>query len=202
MSPKADVSEERQSQILDAAEEVFAEKGLDGARMDDIVEKTGLSKGALYWYFKSKDDIVIAIMERIFQFEFKQFEDLEDLEGTALMKLTTFMEVTIKDIVGMMNLMPIAYEFLSRAFRNKVVQTVIRNYFNRYIQILEPIIRQGIDSGEFGSWNAKEVALAISAVFEGTLLLWVYDSEMVDPQQHIRSSFDLLMKGVLANPDS
>ncbi len=67
MSPREDVSEERKEQILDAATEVFAQKGFDKARMDDIVEETGLSKGALYWYFKSKDDIIFAIMDRIFQ---------------------------------------------------------------------------------------------------------------------------------------
>ena len=62
MSPRRDVSEERKEQILDAAAEVFSRKGFDKARMDDIVEKTGLSKGALYWYFKSKDEIFEALV--------------------------------------------------------------------------------------------------------------------------------------------
>ena len=67
MSPRPDVSEERKDQILDAASEVFAEKGLHESRMDDIVAKSGLSKGALYWYFKSKDDILISIFDRMFK---------------------------------------------------------------------------------------------------------------------------------------
>ena len=54
MSPRPDVSKERKQQILDAAEDVFTRKGLDNARMDDIAKRTGLSKGSLYWYFKSK----------------------------------------------------------------------------------------------------------------------------------------------------
>ncbi|MFN2235991.1 MAG: TetR/AcrR family transcriptional regulator, partial [Anaerolineales bacterium] len=55
MSPRPDVSEQRKDQILDAAATVFAKKGVHESRMDDIVEKSGLSKGSLYWYFKSKD---------------------------------------------------------------------------------------------------------------------------------------------------
>ena len=47
MSPRPDVSDERKSQILKAAESVFTQKGFDEARMDDIADKTGLSKGTL-----------------------------------------------------------------------------------------------------------------------------------------------------------
>jgi len=56
MSPRPDVSEERKNQILDAAGKVFARLGFQKTRMDDIVEESGLSKGTLYWYFKSKDE--------------------------------------------------------------------------------------------------------------------------------------------------
>jgi len=57
MSPKHDVSEERKSQILDAAMDTFSEMGFHKARMSDIAETSGLSKGSLYWYFDSKDSI-------------------------------------------------------------------------------------------------------------------------------------------------
>ena len=74
MSPRPDVTGERKIQILNAAEGVFTKKGFDDARMDDIAEETGLSKGTLYNYFKSKDDLIIAILDRIFQGVFKQIE--------------------------------------------------------------------------------------------------------------------------------
>jgi AcrR family transcriptional regulator len=74
MSPRPDVSDERKSQILNAAERVFTKKGIDLARMDDIAEETGLSKGTLYLYFKSKDELVISILDRIFAGVFKQLD--------------------------------------------------------------------------------------------------------------------------------
>ena len=51
MSPRPDVSEERRNQILEAAMAVFARQGFEQARMDDIAQEVGLSKGALYLYF-------------------------------------------------------------------------------------------------------------------------------------------------------
>jgi len=55
-----DAGEVRRNQILDAATAVFARLGFERARMDDIVEASGLSKGALYWYFNSKEEIITA----------------------------------------------------------------------------------------------------------------------------------------------
>lgn len=64
--PKPDVRAERQEQILDAAGKTFARLGFNHASMDDIVAEAGLSKGALYWYYESKDAIILALIERFF----------------------------------------------------------------------------------------------------------------------------------------
>ena len=198
MSPRPDVSEERKGQIMNAAEEVFMQKGFDNARMDDIAEETGLSKGTLYLYYKSKNDLIIAILDRIFQREFRAFEniDLSNVSATETMGL--FTDTVANDIKIFLRLMPIAYEFLALAFRNKSVQGVLKIYVNRYMNILIPIIQKGIDSGEFRSVDAHEVAIASGAIMEGTMLIWVYDKSLVDPEHHIRSGMKLLLEGVKA----
>ena len=71
MAARRDVSAERKNQILDAAMVVFARSGFHEARMDDIVQESGLSKGTLYWYFKSKEEIITAISERLFATDIK-----------------------------------------------------------------------------------------------------------------------------------
>ena len=55
-------ADERRAQILEAAVGCFAQKGLS-ARMDDIVEASGLSKGALYFHFANKDEIFLGLFE-------------------------------------------------------------------------------------------------------------------------------------------
>jgi AcrR family transcriptional regulator len=198
MSPRPDVSEERKQQILDAAEKVFTRKGLDEARMDDIAEGTGLSKGTLYLYFKSKDDLIIAILERIFQHTFEQLETRMGDELSAAEAIRQFAEEAGREYTSMLRIMPIAYEFLALAFRNKTVQKALKRYFNLYMEVLVPIIQRGIDSGEFRQVDAQEVALAAGAIFEGTVLLWVYDKSRVDVEHHIRSGIKLLLEGILA----
>jgi AcrR family transcriptional regulator len=198
MSPRPDVSDERKTQIINAAEDVFTEKGFDQARMDDIAEETGLSKGTLYLYFKSKDDLIIAILDRMFQREFKQFDNLNFTEVSAVDAIWKITDLLTKDILGLQRLIPIVYQFLALAFRNKHVQQALKKYINRYVEVLVPIIQRGIDSGEFRPVDAREVAIAMGAMIEGTLLLWVYDRALVDPKYHIHSGMSLLLEGVQA----
>jgi len=202
MSPKPDVSEERKDQIMNAAEEVFTQKGFSDARMDDIAEETGLSKGTLYLYYKSKDDLIIAILDRIFQREFRVFENLDLTSMSATDAIWTFTETTSKDVKMMMRLLPITYEFMGLAFRNKFVQKAFKTYLNHYLDILIPIIQYGIDTGEFRPADAKEVAIAMGAILEGTLLLWVYDNSLIEPETHLRSGMKLLLEGVQAKEEN
>ena len=201
MSPRPNVSDERKAQIINAAEDVFTRKGFDEARMDDIAEETGLSKGTLYLYFKSKDDLIIAILDRMFQREFTQFEKLDLDEQSAVDTVWKLTDLLATDILRMLRLIPIVYQFLALAFRNKYVQIALKKYINRYLDILVPIIQRGIDSGEFRPIDAREVAITMGAVIEGTLLLWVYDKSLIDPAHHIQTGMKLLLEGVQARPN-
>jgi AcrR family transcriptional regulator len=198
MSPRPDVSEERKDQILDAASEVFADKGVHETRMDDIVEKSGLSKGTLYWYFKSKDEIVLNIFERIFAREFEELENMVDSNESATERLMQFADRTSEDVKRMLRLMPLAYEFMGWAFRKKFVQEAFKLYINKFMDILVPVIQQGVDTGEFRDIDPKATAITLGAIFEGTILLWVYDNNLIDVEKHIKEGVVLLLEGMKA----
>ncbi|MHB8061305.1 MAG: TetR/AcrR family transcriptional regulator [Ruminiclostridium sp.] len=57
-------AEERKNEILDAADELFGQKGFDGTSTNDILEKVGIARGTLYYHFKSKENIMDALIER------------------------------------------------------------------------------------------------------------------------------------------
>ena len=199
MSPRPDVSQERKTQILNAAENIFSAKGFEEARMDDIAGETGLSKGTLYLYFKSKEELIIALLDRLVQREFNQLENLEGEDVSAAESIGKLTDMVTRDIVGILRLIPIVYSFLALTFRNKYVQRTLKDYLNRYINIFIPIIQRGIDSGEFRSVQAREVAIAAGAIIEGTILLWVYDHDAIDPGRHIHSGMGLLLEGLKAH---
>lgn len=57
-------AEERKNEILDAADTLFAQKGFDGTSTNDILQKVGIARGTMYYHFKSKEDIMDALIER------------------------------------------------------------------------------------------------------------------------------------------
>ena len=197
MSPKPDVSEERIEQITEAATKVFAEQGFDKARMDDIASEAKLSKGTLYLYFKSKDAIITHLLDKLFEREFADLNKLAITDAPASEKLKNFANALIADIQNWSRLIPIMYEFLGRLFRQNVVQQAFKKYMRTYLDMITPIIQQGIDEGEFHAKDAESVAITFGALFEGTILLWVYDKERVDLEKHINAGIDLLMKGLV-----
>jgi AcrR family transcriptional regulator len=68
--------ERRREEILDAAQRVFVEKGLTTATVDDIAIAAELSKGTLYLYFESKEDIYIALMLRGLRLLYTVFNEI------------------------------------------------------------------------------------------------------------------------------
>ena len=57
-------AEERRNEILDVADRLFSQKGFEGTSTNDILEEVGIARGTLYYHFKSKEDIMDALIER------------------------------------------------------------------------------------------------------------------------------------------
>jgi AcrR family transcriptional regulator len=197
MAPRPDVSEERKTQILTAATKVFTQRGFSDARMDDIVEESGLSKGALYWYFDSKDAIIISILDQVFDWETSHIRDLLDREDNAKGKLTLFVETSINDLERMKPLMPIFFDFWSLSVRRRNINQAIKRYYQQFLDLVEPIIQEGIDKGEFRPIEAREAAVALGALFEGTILFLIYFPETIDIEKQFRFNLEFALESFL-----
>ena len=200
MPPRPDVSEERKAQILEAATMVFTKHGFADARMDDIVAQSGLSKGAIYWYFDSKDAIIVSILDQIFDYETGYIRELLEREDSAKMKLAVFVETTIKELEKMKPLMPIFFDFWSLSVRKKTINQAIKRYYQSFLDLVEPVLEQGIEQGEFRPVVVSETAIAIGAMLEGTILFYVYFSDIIDLERQFRTNLDLILEGICIKP--
>ena len=197
MSPRPDVSEKRRDQILEAAIKVFTERGFARARMDDIVAEAELSKGALYWYFDSKDALIVGILDRVFDWETSHLGELIDREDSAQKKLEIIFETMIEDIEKMKPLMPLFLEFWSLSVRRQTINQAIKRYYQNFLDLIEPIIERGIQIGEFHPVDIKETAIAIGAIFEGTILFHVYFPDTVHFENQFRTNLYIIHQGLL-----
>ncbi|MBK6793794.1 MAG: TetR/AcrR family transcriptional regulator [Anaerolineales bacterium] len=190
--PKPDVSAERIPLILNSAIKVFSKKGFEAARMEDIAKTAKLSVGGVYWYYKSKEEIIIAIMEQLIDKDVKDLRALLEAEGSVRARLEAYISLSIE---AAQEYIPITYELYSLAHRNAKVKNHIRAFLQTYHSVLEQFIQQGIDRKEFKSANAREAALTLASLYEGTLELTMLDPERVDAKKTLLGSFKLLMNG-------
>ena len=80
----------REEEIVDAAERVFFGKGFDNSTMDDVAVESELSKGALYKYFNSKNELCTAIVSRSMRLVIEHFENAAGVDGLSLLKEICF----------------------------------------------------------------------------------------------------------------
>ena len=197
MSPKQDVSEERKNQILDAAMNIFAKMGFHKARMDDVAQESGLSKGALYWYFKSKDAIIAAILERLFHMALKDLQRLEQAsEGSVREGLMVYTEQLLGFIDHMRPLLPMMYEFYALMGRQKMMRQFAKGYYHEYIGLLAKVIEHGIERGEFKAVDPIEVSATFVALFEGLTLIWAVDAQSLPLEKQLPASMRLLLDSI------
>jgi AcrR family transcriptional regulator len=196
MSPRPNVREKRKNQILHAAMSVFARFGFHNARMDDIAQEAGLSKGSLYWYFESKDDIIINILDNLIGREIVLMKESIGSDLSAKERLLSFTELVIADLNRMKPWMPILFEYWSLSARRKNVQQTISRFFQSYMDAIIPIIEQGIETGEFRPVDSEDAGIALGAIFEGSILMWTYAPDIVSLEKNIESSVRLLIRGL------
>ena len=196
MYPRPDVSEERRKQIVDAALKVFSSKGFHQARMEDIALEADLSKGTLYWYFNSKEEIITSLLTNFFDREFFIIEEWAVHEESARMLLQNLASLIVEDLLSIKPFMSIFYEFWAMSFRNEQVGNVIQESMHQYLDLIVPVVQRGIDQREFRDLNAVDIAMAFGALVEGSILLWSYDLNNVDIHAMITKSVTIFLDGI------
>src|SRR5436190_23884432 len=76
-SPRIDVARIRREQIVEAAVAVIAEQGLQNLSLSEIEKKIGMSRGQLTYYFKTKEDILLAVFDRLIELMNRQHGEVE-----------------------------------------------------------------------------------------------------------------------------
>jgi AcrR family transcriptional regulator len=201
MAPRQDVSEQRRHQIMDAAFAVFSRLGFERASMDDIAKEAGVSKGALYLYYKSKDAIIGRLLQVFFDQALKQVRSLAATEGSVTRHQMTLTHQMVREMDRMASLQPVSLQLYAVAARHAVIRQHLRAYFAEYRTVMEALIQRGIAQGEFRpDINSAEVAITLSGLLEGLALLWMIDPQATNWHEQVETSTRLLLRGVVIDP--
>jgi AcrR family transcriptional regulator len=192
--------EARPDEILAAALESFAARGFAATRLEDVAARAGISKGTLYLYFKSKEELFEAVVRARLLPNLERVEALAaSFEGPSALLLERLL-LTIAGVVGsQVGAIPklvIAeagnFPDLARFYLDEVVR--------RGLRLIGTILRRGIARGEF---RAVDVDHTVFCVIAPMLIaaLWknsleAYDDASLDAEALARTHLDLLLRGL------
>ncbi len=187
---------ESKAHILATALAVFAEKGFAKASMNDVVRASGLSKGGVYWHFKSKDELIAAIFDHFFVEQLTLLDGMLAGDGTAVTKLIQLAAMTGQSVAAMASQFPTPMEFYALASREAGLQTLLQSHFQNYESKIAALVAQGSANGEFRAVDSHATAKTIIALFEGVLLIWAIAPEMIDLETQVATAVQLLLQGL------
>ena len=157
--------EETVRKILDTAERLFIEMGYDRTSLQEIIDETGLSKGAIYHHFASKEDIFYAVCDRIGRRNGEVLSRVRDDPSlNGLEKLRAMFKASLQPErqAKMFCMMPYLMD------NARFLVTELRSIFTEVVpRFMEPIIRQGMADGSIRTEHPKELAEAMIILADG-----------------------------------
>ncbi len=185
----------RRGQIIEAALKAFSRHGLKETSMDQIVQESGVSKGLLYWYFKSKDELIQAVFKSFFEGAIGM-TGIAESSASAIERLIRFRNVAVSEIARVFRFRPIIQELYVFAFRNKAIKKLAKKEFDIYLDLLKNILQDGINRGEFRNVDPADVSNTIIAIIEGTSLLFFMGAMDANVGEQIGNGISLIIEAI------
>ncbi len=193
----------RPAELLDAALDVFFEKGFAAARLEDIAARAGVSKGTVYLYFNSKEDVFDALVRAIPQ---ANVESVRALTADPAIKADELLRRVLR-LVGtfLRDERMVKFPRLiigESANFPKLAETYKREVIARGLAILSSVIERGVEDGTFRRVDPRHAAFAALAPLL-FVAIWrttfeQFDNEPLNADAFIDQHIDNYLRGLAA----
>lgn len=182
--------------ILDEATRCFASEGYDATGVAEICEKAGVSKGAFYYHFDSKETVFLELIDSW----------LNNLEVTlhSVVNQAETVPTGLLDMAGRIQpviehnreIMGLFLELWTHASRNEKVRSATIAPYRRYQEIFAGLVRRGIDEGTLGEVDPITTGQLLLSLSSGLFLQASLDPTGADWGKILHDSIDLILKGI------
>lgn len=199
--------EARPGELVDAALELFVEKGFAATRAEEVAARAGVSKGTLFLYFQSKEELLKAVVEQNISSHFKEWNHTFDsFDGSSADMIGVCMH-TWWDAVGASKASGIPKLMMSEA---KNFPDIALFYQQQVVEpgqtLIRRILQRGIDRGEFRAMDldygvycvvAPMIFLMLAKHSDGVCTSSKFE---LDPKKYIATLLGTILRGLAAEP--
>ncbi len=188
----------RREEILDAALVCFSRDGFHRTTMQDIVRESGLSPGAIYNYFESKDEIIEAIANQRQAKEERLLRDAIDT-GPAHGRLERVRDAFLDELDNPKERLRrrVSVQLWAEAQRNQNIRRLVRRSFEEPRKLISEVLTTSQREGAIADWADPEaLACFLIATFHGLVLQREWDEKFsVEPHKELLNSLLQALSG-------
>lgn len=191
MSRRERKKQETKAAILKAARHLFEEKGYDSVSIEEITEKSDVSKGTFFNYFSSKESLMAGIAEdEVEDILILAEDDLKDIQG-ALEKIRLILRRLLEDAIPYLKL-------TGKIMISSIINTGDNpSPFSKINSILEGIVAEGQANGEITDlFKAMDIVTALLGSYYGVIFKWFEAGCVPGKPDELDTVLDLLLTGI------
>lgn len=181
--------------IVNAARDVFGRYGFRKATMDEIAQAARKAKSSLYHYFKSKEEVFQAVVEKEGSIMEREMDDALQKAETPQEKLRTY---TIKRMEILNRVANFYSAFQDEYLENYAfIQKLRKKYDNWELMTIKNILKEGVDRNIFVVKDLDLYAYAIVTTMKGLEYHWAIQKDISKMKDGINSLFGILFNGIM-----
>ena len=187
----------RREQIVDAAVAVIAEQGLQNLSLSEIENKVGMSRGQLTYYFKAKEDILLAVFDRLVELMCQQQGQHEKTGGWAAKNWLHLVQMILEMILRQPPANPafnvLQFTFLSQIGHRADFRGRLANLYEEWRTAMAQAIAGDIKERPAArSVSPRALATLTQAILHGVAVQTAADPHALDPKEIVKVCLDLL----------
>jgi AcrR family transcriptional regulator len=176
MSPRrADpgLAARRREVLVKAGYAEILEKGIDGLTLDSVVARAESSKGGALYYFKTKEDLLFAVLDWLLRQVTHTLDDVVRAEESPRGRLVAELEVLFHSAEVNRKLYLVLFDYLRMGTRSERFRSLLATFLENCRQRDLAIIEDGVRSQQFRRVDAESAASTIRALVDGYCLQWL-----------------------------
>jgi TetR/AcrR family transcriptional regulator, acrAB operon repressor len=198
-----EAAEETRQKIFDAALDVFSRKGYSRTTFEDIAKQIGLTKGAVYWHFKTKSDLLVALIESNIALKHKKLGDPIEQSGSlgafreCILRSarTVLSEPRLRKFEFFINFQIEWSEDLIEEVRSGLERVVGEGPFRKYSVTIHQMQKQGLVDG---SVDVEKLGAILFATWVGLMRMFMLGLMSEEELLHrLRYGFDSVFKDLV-----
>ncbi len=200
MAPRSVDKDEKARKIIEHATQVFAKKGFNATTIDNIAIKAKIAKGSVYQYFRSKQDLFLAVFDAYMEQYFNNLQ-AHSSEGTrsAADQIREAARATFATADEAMEFFPLVFEFWAASAAPEMrerVAGVFRHMYALFREFFGSMIRRGILQGEFRPDIDVEATTTVLVGSLDGLFLQAWFDDRLKPEEAGMAFIEVLIRGL------